>query len=81
MGMPARDLARIAYSFWSEGELFDADLTNGGGLNGSFLLNSRSVHSNGLADKLYGGVGMDWYFAGLLEVLFNQKTGEIVTSI
>jgi hypothetical protein len=81
MGMPARDLARIAYSFWSEGELFDADLTNGGGLNGSFLLNSRSVHSNGLADKLYGGVGMDWYFAGLLDVLFNQKTGEIVTSI
>jgi hypothetical protein len=45
------------------------------------LLNSRSVHSNGLADKLYGGVGMDWYFAGLLDVLFNQKTGEIVTSI
>jgi len=81
MGMPARDLARIAYSFLSEGKLFDADLTNGGGLNGSFLLNSRSVHSNGLADKLYGGVGMDWYFAGLLEVLFNQKTGEIVTSI
>jgi len=24
---------------------------------------------------------MDWYFAGLLEVLFNQKTGEIATSI
>jgi Ca2+-binding RTX toxin-like protein len=55
-------------------------LTNGGGLN-IVLLNSSTVHSNGLADKLYGGAGMDWYFAGMMDVIFNRTTGETVTSI
>ena len=34
-----------------------------GGLNGAYFLNASTVHGNGLADYLYGGPGMDWYFA------------------
>jgi len=62
-----------------------AHLTSGGGLNvttnGNVLLNSSTVHSNGLADSLHGGAGLDWYFAGVLDVLFNRTTGEVITSI
>jgi hypothetical protein len=58
-----------------------AHLTTGGGLNGSVLLNSTTVQNNGLADSLYGGAGLDWYFAGVLDVLVNKATGETVTSI
>ena len=40
-----------------------------------------TVHGNGLADNLYGGPGMDWYFAGMMDVMFNKTTGEVVTPI
>jgi len=52
-----------------------------GGLNGTNLLNTSTVHSNGLADNLYGGAGIDWYFAGVLDVLFNHTNGETITNI
>jgi hypothetical protein len=58
-------------------------LTSGGGLNGSYLLNTTTVHENGQADTLIGTAGsaLDWFFAGLTEVLKNKKSGEVVTSI
>jgi hypothetical protein len=40
-----------------------------------------TVHDNHLADKLYGGTGMDWFFAGLLDVILNKTSGEVVTQI
>jgi hypothetical protein len=51
-----------------------------------FFLNNgtsgpRTVFGNGLTDNLYGGAGMDWYFAGMMDVLFNKTTGEVVTTI
>src|SRR5207249_8850876 len=59
-----------------------ADLTNTTGgmnvINGMyFFLNNgmsglRTVFGNGLADNLYGGAGLDWYFAGMMDVLFNK---------
>src|SRR5205807_1100027 len=52
-----------------------------GGLNGSSLLNASTVQGNDLADNLYGGAGMDWFFAGMTDVLFNTTTGEVVTPI
>ena len=52
-----------------------------GGLNGSNFLNAGTAHSNGLADNLYGGSGLDWDFAGMMDVLFNKATGEVVTQI
>jgi hypothetical protein len=62
-----------------------AHLMNGGGLNvtqnSNVLLNSSTVHSDGMANNLYGGPGMDWFFAGMLDVLSNKTSGEVVTSI
>lgn len=52
-----------------------------GGLNGSYLLNSTIVQSDGSTNYLYGSSGLDWYFAGVLDLLFNQTTGETVTPI
>jgi Ca2+-binding RTX toxin-like protein len=52
-----------------------------GGLNGTYLLNTSTVHSNGLADNLYGGSGMDWFLAGIADVLFNKTSGETVTTV
>jgi len=51
-----------------------------------FFLNNgmsgpRTVFGNGLADNLYGGAGLDWYFAGMADVFFNKTSGEVVTSI
>jgi hypothetical protein len=44
-------------------------------------LNSNTVQSNGQADSLYGGAGMDWFFAGMTDVMFNKANGEEVTPI
>jgi Ca2+-binding RTX toxin-like protein len=52
-----------------------------GGLNGSNLLNASTVHGNGLGDNLIGGNGSDWFFAGMMDMLFNKTNGEIVTQI
>jgi hypothetical protein len=63
-----------------------ADLTGTTGglnvINGMyFFLNASTVHGNGLADNFYGGAGMDWFFAGMADVIFNKTTGEVVTQI
>jgi len=55
--------------------------TISGGLNGSYLLNTSSVQKDGMVNDLYGGAGLDWYFAGVLDVLFNKASGEIVTQV
>jgi len=46
-----------------------------------FFLNPSTVHGNGLADNLYGGAGLDWYFAAALDVISNHSTGEVITPI
>jgi hypothetical protein len=59
------------------------DLQNGGGLNGSSLLNASTVHDNKLVDTLFGTTGSaaDWFLAGLTDVIKNKKTGEVQTTI
>ena len=59
------------------------DLQGGGGLNGSFLLNTSTVHDNGKVDTLIGTTGSasDWFLAGLTDVLKNKKNGEAQTTI
>jgi hypothetical protein len=42
-----------------------AHLVNGGGLNGSVLLNDQTVHDEGACDRLTGSAGRDWFFANL----------------
>jgi hypothetical protein len=59
------------------------DLQGGGGLNGSFLLNTSTVHDNGKVDTLIGTTGsaLDWFLAGLTDVPKNKKSGEAQTPI
>jgi hypothetical protein len=52
-----------------------------GGLNGNYLLNSNTIQKDGSANSLYGGSGQNWYFAGVLDTVFNQAAGEVVTLI
>ena len=55
--------------------------SSSGGLNGNYLLNTNTVKADGSVNDLYGGAGMDWYFAGVLDVLFNQTSGEVVNKV
>ncbi|HJT30621.1 MAG TPA: PKD domain-containing protein, partial [Pirellulales bacterium] len=59
--------------------------TSSGGLNGSYLLNTSTVHDDGAVDHLYGGSGQDWYFyhssGAYADVLKNKKGSEIATVI
>jgi hypothetical protein len=52
-----------------------------GGLNGGVLLNSSTVQADGQVNDLYGGPGLDWFFAGILDVLFGKAPSEVVTPI
>ena len=60
-----------------------ADLSGSGvgGLNGSSVLDLSNVHANGAADSLYGGKGMDWFFAASNDKIHSRRTGEILTVI
>jgi hypothetical protein len=63
-----------------------------GGLNGSSYLNGTTVHDNQKQDILVGAAkkssALDWFFANtissnalIVDILKNQKTGEVVTQI
>jgi Ca2+-binding RTX toxin-like protein len=65
-------------------------LQNGGGLNGSYVLNSTTVFDNSLTNYLYGyslatGAGLDWFFAHHARTngdqVYNQVNGEVGTKI
>jgi hypothetical protein len=58
-------------------------LLNGGGLNGSDLLNASTVHDNGQVDTLFGipGPVSDWFFAGVSDIVKHKNTGEVQTPI
>jgi hypothetical protein len=61
-------------------------LSNGGGPNGSYLLNASTVRDdNGPLDTLIGAskniAALDWFFAGATDIINNQKSGEVVTTI
>jgi hypothetical protein len=61
-------------------------LSKGGGLNGAYVLNSTTVIDNGVTDYLYGGTGLDWFFAHLRgrkhqDQIYGQTSGEVSTQI
>jgi Ca2+-binding RTX toxin-like protein len=61
-------------------------ISNGGGLNGSYVLDSTTVFDNGVSDSLYGGAGPDWFFAHTRgktnkDHIYNRTSGEVVTNI
>jgi hypothetical protein len=52
----------------------------GGGPNGSYVLNSRTVLDDNAIDVLTGSGGMDWFFAGYKVSVTDRATGEIICS-
>src|SRR5262249_52951864 len=40
--------------------------TTAGGLNGSSLFNTSTIHDDGVADTLTGGNALDWFFANVV---------------
>jgi hypothetical protein len=52
--------------------------TTTGGLNGSFDLNSTTVHDDGVMDTLTGNAGLDWFFAGAGDKITDLQSGEQV---
>jgi hypothetical protein len=59
--------------------------SQGGGLNGAYFLKSTTVFDDNAADLLYGGAGMDWFFAHKKgknqDKVSGQTSGEVVTNI
>lgn len=57
----------------------------GGGLNGSYLLNSTTITDDATIDVLNGGAGLVWYighFNGVTQdQVTGQSSGEVLTSI
>jgi hypothetical protein len=62
-------------------------ISRGGGLNGSYVLNSWTVSEPSVTDYLYGGAGLDWFFAQTNKAnsnvakIYNRTSGETVTNI
>src|SRR5262249_34093462 len=52
-----------------------------GGLNGSYLLNGTTIFDDNTIDVLYGGAGVDWFFAHLKgknkDKVIGQTGGEV----
>jgi PKD domain len=58
--------------------------TLAGGLNGSWYLNSSTVHGDGAANALTGSaVAMDWFFVNISgqDTIKNWRTGEVITNV
>ena len=72
---------------WTNADGYDtrvSKLSNGGGANGSTVLNNVTVQNDSsVADRLTGGSEFDWFFQSASDVLldFNAGIGEIKTVI
>ncbi len=74
---------------WDSGDSYStrvSKISKGRGLNGTYVLNSTTVVENGVSDSLYGGAGLDWFFAHTkgktnMDPVYNRTSGETVTSI
>jgi ELWxxDGT repeat protein len=84
------NLTALAYLMaeWSSADSYAVrvnKLTNGGGLNGPYALNSTTVFDDNTTDALYGGSGQDWYFAHVkgknTDKVYNRASGEVLTGI
>jgi hypothetical protein len=63
------------------------DLRDGGGLNGTYILNptatrnrAATVFDNGVADQLYDGTGLSWFFLHQPDDQINNGAGPLLTS-
>jgi hypothetical protein len=57
------------------------DLFFGGGVNGPFLLNRTTVHSNGVHDVMTTGLGFDFVFFDALDSVTPPRPGEVYIKV
>jgi acrosin len=51
-----------------------AHLSNGGGLNGTYVLNATTLRDDGVADTFTGGPGSDWFLGNANQDVFTDGT-------
>jgi Ca2+-binding RTX toxin-like protein len=56
-------------------------LNGSGNLNAGFFFNATTVHSDGLGNQLFGGLGQDWFFLGAFDGVSGLRAREIVTPL
>jgi hypothetical protein len=60
-------------------------LLSGGGLNGTYVVNTATVHDDGVADVLSAGTGQDWFLArtatATRDTINGLQTRETVTEL
>jgi hypothetical protein len=65
---------------WTQGSTYAGrvnNLSNGGGVNGPYLLNSATVQDDGVADAVSGNGGLDWFFASVADTTdWDSSIGE-----
>ena len=57
------------------------DLMHGGGLNGSYVLNSKTVFDDHATDILVGNRGLDWFIFSTGDQILDQAAGEVATRV
>jgi DNA-binding beta-propeller fold protein YncE len=58
-----------------------ADLRDGGGYNGNYVLNQSTVFENGTPDTLAGAKHMDWFFYDARDKMSDRQAGEVATPL
>ena len=75
---------RAVLAEWTRTDLAYADrvanLTNGTGLNGGFVLNNTTVFDDNAFDILLGLRGLDWFHANDSQDLTDQRSNELLTT-
>ena len=69
---------------WTSGDSFTtriADLTSGGGPNGSAVLNSSTITDDAAVDALFAGSGLDWFLTNSGEAVSGKKAGDVTTAL
>jgi Ca2+-binding RTX toxin-like protein len=81
------DALRAIMAEWTRTDAAHADRVerlrtggDGGGRNGTVLLNAETVLDDGVKDALTGGPGLDWFFAGILDKVTGRAATEVLTA-
>jgi Ca2+-binding RTX toxin-like protein len=62
---------------WTSGDSYQTRysfIKSGGGLNGTYILDKTTVHSDQVKNTLTGGAGRDWFFDSFMDVITDLVT-------
>jgi parallel beta-helix repeat protein len=79
-----RNSLAALFAEWNSGHNYTTrvnNLRNGGGLNGSFVLNATTVFDDAVPDILLGLQGRDWFLSDLEDDITDKAANEVLTDI